>query len=221
LANTIESFLSFYSPYKAKSLIDGDQRNNSAWNQRWTVVHKGTKNPLPLEIAKLEADFALESGCKIDPYNESPWRYLVALLKEQLNQNTAVAEPMIREYEQKSASLTQILVDAQRDPEKCVNMAWARVDMLEMAGDEASLEQVRPARCSREILVCMGLVVSQDSFFALIIPPLLYCFYHYFMLGYCSQSEWHKILKQNTTRSGTSIGSCELANCKKSSLKSN
>jgi len=127
-----------------KSLIDEDQRNNSAWNQRWTVMHKGNtkSNPLPLEIAKSEADFALESGCKIDPYNESPWRYLVALLKEQqLNENAKVAAELILEYEQKSANLTQILVDAQRDPEKCVNMVWARVDMLEMAGDKASLEK--------------------------------------------------------------------------------
>ncbi|CAJ1928165.1 unnamed protein product [Cylindrotheca closterium] len=133
-----------------EELIDDDQRNNSAWNQRWTVVHKGTKNPLSLEITKSEADFCLTSGCKVDPYNESPWRYLVALLQEQLKHektDTAVAEEMIREYEQKSASLAQILVDAQRDPEKCVNMTWARVDMLEMAGDKASLEQsVRMAR---------------------------------------------------------------------------
>ena len=63
----------------------------------------------------------------------------MALLQEQ----QGVSKDFIRDYEQKSASLTQVLVDAERDPKKCINMSWARVDMLEMAGDKPSLEKVR------------------------------------------------------------------------------
>ena len=132
-------------------MIDEDQRNNSAWNQRWTAVHKGnTKrdNPLTLETAKSEADYAL-GVCRMDPYNESPWRYLVALLKEQPSSNA-----WIKEIEQTSASMTQVLVDANRDPEKCINMTWARVDMLEMAGDKESLEKVS---CHRVALMVVFL----------------------------------------------------------------
>lgn len=88
----------------------------------------------------MEADFALESGCRIDPYNESPWRFFVAILQEQ--QNEEVRDWMV-ECHQKSASLRQVLVNAQRDPEKCINLTWARIDILEMVGDKASLEKVR------------------------------------------------------------------------------
>jgi hypothetical protein len=40
--------------------------------------------------------------------------------------------------------VTQILVDADHDPEGCTNLQAARIDMLEMIGDEDSLQMVRP-----------------------------------------------------------------------------
>lgn len=65
----------------AHSLILKDPRNNSAWNQRWFVCHEGGAiKTLPLETAKKEADYAIQ-GAGLDPYNESPWRYLVGVLK--------------------------------------------------------------------------------------------------------------------------------------------
>jgi len=51
------------------SLIQQDPRNNSAWNQRWFVFHEGGSiKALALEMAKKEADFAIQ-GANLDPYN--------------------------------------------------------------------------------------------------------------------------------------------------------
>lgn len=72
--------------------IISDVRNNSAWNQRWFAVHEGKNTTvmptnhqqiLSFDKAKEEASYAL-SGANADIYNESPWRYLVGILMEQL-----------------------------------------------------------------------------------------------------------------------------------------
>jgi len=62
-------------------ISDDDHRNNSAWNQRWFVSHRGS-TALSIDDAKVEADYAFNSS-KIDPYNESPWRYFIGILSEQ------------------------------------------------------------------------------------------------------------------------------------------
>ena len=72
------------------SKVLSDPRNNSAWNQRWFALHEGKvsnvaskgSSVLSLDKAKEEAHYAL-SGAKVDPYNESPWRYLIGVLMEQ------------------------------------------------------------------------------------------------------------------------------------------
>jgi len=71
------------------SKVISDPRNNSAWNQRWFALHKGNTSyavdrnaALSLEKAKEEASYAL-SGAEVDPFNESPWRYLIGVLMEQ------------------------------------------------------------------------------------------------------------------------------------------
>jgi protein farnesyltransferase/geranylgeranyltransferase type-1 subunit alpha len=73
------------------SKILSDPRNNSAWNQRWFALHEGKiasvyaedrGSVLSLEKAKEEASYAL-CGADVDPFNESPWRYLVGILMEQ------------------------------------------------------------------------------------------------------------------------------------------
>ncbi len=97
-------------------LINDDVRNNSAWNERWFVSHRGKKLKLnvkdhhgkakksdndddddddgstssrellfvfPLEQARKEIEYAI-SKAAIDPYNESPWRYFIAIIREQL-----------------------------------------------------------------------------------------------------------------------------------------
>ena len=116
-------------------LIIQDVRNNSAWNQRWFASHRGSQNPLDTEHSRKEADYAI-NGAKLDPYNESPWRYLIGLMRQ---------EPSLtREYEHKAAELRQVLVDANRNADTCANLTSARIDMLEMMGDDESLKQVCP-----------------------------------------------------------------------------
>ena len=124
----------------ANELIQEDPRNNSAWNQRWFASHRGRKDPIGLELAKQEADFAIHTGATLDPYNESPWRYLVGVLKEQylIKPNPALLD----EYEEKAMSLRTILQEAHRDPDSCSNLTSARIDLFELKGDTGSLEKV-------------------------------------------------------------------------------
>ncbi len=75
-----------------ENFIHRDIRNNSAWNHRWFIVHVRTDNrgstpggtamivPLTTTMEQ-EMDFAIDI-IAIDPYNESPCKYLVALVRE-------------------------------------------------------------------------------------------------------------------------------------------
>jgi len=120
--------------FTVHKLVLEDPRNNSAWNQRWFVSHRGAQQALDAEQVRKEADYAI-NGAKLDPYNESPWRYLIAIFRE---------EPSLTaEYEKKAVAVRQVLVDADRDPDGCANLTSARIDMLEMLGDEESLKLVR------------------------------------------------------------------------------
>lgn len=65
------------------SLIERDIRNNSAWNGRWFVLHRGEGNTgLDSSVAQQQMEFSL-SVAKEDPHNPSPWRFLLAIVKEQ------------------------------------------------------------------------------------------------------------------------------------------
>jgi hypothetical protein len=136
------SFSTPSTPALAHKLIREDPRNNSAWNQRWFAAHRALKDPLSLEVATTEADFAIDKGAKLDPFNESPWRYLVGLLKEQQKQQ-ADCQILLEEYERKTFGLRDVLTQAKRDPDSCASLTSARIDILEMMGGTASLEQVR------------------------------------------------------------------------------
>ena len=117
----------------AHKLIRADPRNNSSWNGRWFASHRARREPLPLDICRQEADLALE-GAKLDPYNESPFRYLIAILREQKYQLVELAT----EYFPKVEALRSVLVDANRDPEACVNWTSAKIDLLEAMSNENS-----------------------------------------------------------------------------------
>jgi protein farnesyltransferase/geranylgeranyltransferase type-1 subunit alpha len=133
----------------AAMLIQKDPRNNSAWNERWFAVHKCLKQPpLSLDKCRAEADYAIFQGAALDPYNESPFRYLIGLLQEQQQQaqsdTSSTATPpkvLAAEFYAKVQSLEKVLVDANRDPEACTNWTSARIDLLESMGDAASLTQ--------------------------------------------------------------------------------
>ncbi len=78
----------------------------------------------------------------MDPYNESPWRYLIGVLNEQFRRDRNAAVKLAAEYETKAYGLGSVLVEAKRDPEACSNLTSARIDLLEMIGDEESLRKV-------------------------------------------------------------------------------
>jgi protein farnesyltransferase/geranylgeranyltransferase type-1 subunit alpha len=113
-------------------MIAEDCRNNSAWNQRWFAVHRGKREALSKDVAHREADYAIEIA-QVDPYNESPWRYLIGIVKE----NVALVD----HYEQAAADVKAVLSQAQRDPEGCANLNSARIDLLEMKGAKDSVEE--------------------------------------------------------------------------------
>jgi protein farnesyltransferase/geranylgeranyltransferase type-1 subunit alpha len=118
-------------------MIQDDPRNNSAWNQRWFAVHRAVKEPLTLELCRHEADYAIHTGATLDPFNESPWRYLIGLLREQSSCDHS--DLLYSEYYTKTESLRSVLADAHRDPETCANWTSARIDLLEGMGDKESL----------------------------------------------------------------------------------
>lgn len=118
----------------AHELIRKDPRNNSAWNQRWFACHRAVAKPLELDMCRKEANFAIE-GATMDPYNESPFRYLIGILREQ---STSCKE-LSAEFYPKVEALQSVLVDAQRDPEACANWTSARIDLLEAISDDISL----------------------------------------------------------------------------------
>lgn len=121
------------SPYSiVHKLIIEDPRNNSAWNQRWFASHRASRQPLDANQARKEADYAIE-GAKLDPYNESPFSYLIGIVRE----HRTFAE----EYQKKVNDLRQVLVDAGRDPNGCYHLTAARVEMLEMIASTESLNE--------------------------------------------------------------------------------
>jgi len=135
-----------YINLPAHSLIQQDPRNNSAWNQRWFVCHEGGFiKTLALETAKKEADYAIQ-GANLDPYNESPWRYLIGVLKEQIKSSTDATSKnaLLDEYDQKICEeAREVIQKAGKDPDACSSLVSARIDVLEFKGDAASVEKVR------------------------------------------------------------------------------
>ncbi len=91
-------------------------------------------------VAREEGDFAMEHA-REDPYNESPWRYLIGILKEQQRVVQAKDDlhSLLLEYEARARDLEGVLTKANRNPDACVNRTSARVDLLEMIGTKESV----------------------------------------------------------------------------------
>jgi protein farnesyltransferase/geranylgeranyltransferase type-1 subunit alpha len=132
--------------FSHQMIMDGDVRNNSAWNQRWLAAHRGQlTTPLALEMAQSEADYALQ-GARIDPYNECPWRYLIAILKEHCRNSTMEEEKrtrLLQHYLDQAQLVKEVLKEADKDPEACPNLSAALVDLLEMKGDAEALTHAK------------------------------------------------------------------------------
>lgn len=119
------------------TLITEDGRNNSAWNHRWFVTHRGNRdddNKLTQDQASVEASYAI-GHCQLDPYNESPWRYLIGVLKE------VQVPDLVEESQSKATQLKSVLLQAKRDPEGCVSLNSALIDMMEMRNTVDTCQQ--------------------------------------------------------------------------------
>lgn len=127
-----------------ESLIQLDVRNNSAWNHRWFVTHGGTLDiTLSRAKAATEMEYALLSAA-LDPYNESPWRYYLAVLKEQLYslEDAAVVTTLLTNANHNVAMLDASLHN-NRDGTKILSiyLTSAMVDISEWKGDAESLQE--------------------------------------------------------------------------------
>lgn len=76
----------------------------------------------------------------MDPYNESPWRFLIGILKEQCKA-LEDKRPLLVEFEGRVSAQREVLQKAGKDPNACSNLVSAWIDILEFKGDAASLEK--------------------------------------------------------------------------------
>ena len=125
-------------------------RNNSAWNQRWFATHRGSKSAQSLESAQNEVNYAIEKA-GWDPYNESPWKYFVAIIKEQFRSDKGGNIGTLPFIEACEESLLQTKETFEKETKKdgmeCNHLIAAHIDILEMkASDESRLKAVDLAR---------------------------------------------------------------------------
>lgn len=125
-------------------LIFQDGRNNSAWNHRWFASHRAKKVPLlSYEKALLEAEYALKVA-EMDPFNESPWRYLIGILKEQWRrreENASKISDLLDKYEGKILKMKNDMKERSgADGCSCVNLISAFIDILEMKHNTSAFE---------------------------------------------------------------------------------
>lgn len=134
----------------ADKLIMDDIRNNSAWNHRWFITHRAKKFP-PMSVANsiLEADYAIHIA-EMDPFNESPWRYLIGILKEQYRSSYLIGKDdgpnapssFIKLLNQREGEIIEMKYGLQAkcgaDGNSCVNLISALIDVLEAKADCSS-----------------------------------------------------------------------------------
>lgn len=116
-----------------KSLILKDCRNNSAWNHYWFLTHvNNDTDSLSLEVAEEQAEYAFFHA-QDDEFNESPWRFLVALVKEQVNKanNLAFLSTMLDKVQ---------TMHSQDRYRLCNNVLSTLADLLELRGVKEDLE---------------------------------------------------------------------------------
>mmetsp|Transcript_31900 Transcript_31900/g.95511 ORF Transcript_31900/g.95511 Transcript_31900/m.95511 type:complete len:213 (-) Transcript_31900:128-766(-) len=124
------------------TLISEDPRNNSAWNQRWFVTHSGMHVPLDADGALSECQYALKAAA-LDPHNESPWRYLIGLVKEQDKVDGGrVLADLVELCQREIVTMKNRLEKDNKGmtkPVACPNMLAAYADILEMQKSKRSL----------------------------------------------------------------------------------
>ena len=142
-----------------------DPRNNSAWSQRWFARHEGRDagtpalaptraTVLPLAVAREEVRYAL-SGAGVDPHNESPWRYLLGVVLEQVRwarregdaEEATARRDLLRDAIARTRDLRRSLEEGTAGEDgvppaaavaavPCVSLTSALVDLLEALADD-------------------------------------------------------------------------------------
>ena len=143
----------------AHAMILKDPRNNSAWNQRYFALHRGEVGAfgdcsmvLSFDEADEEINYAIECA-KLDPYNESPWRYLMGVVTEQwrhankrgdsgeLAKVTELVKESITRTKETQKILNEMPVD-DKPTGPCANLLSALADLLELfLTDRQSLKE--------------------------------------------------------------------------------
>ena len=117
-----------------QSLIAQDCFNNSAWNQKWFVCHRGMHQiPLSPTVAQQEIDDSLDCAA-IDPTNESPWRYLIGVIKEQSKSDRDDMTHILESCQGKIQEMQTVLTDSGLVARSFVHMTCALMDILELKG---------------------------------------------------------------------------------------
>lgn len=127
-------------------LIEADIRNNSAWNQRWFVTHRGKTTTrrnegddgsLSVGTACAEAEYALTQAAK-DPYNESPFSYFLAIVKE-LKKTSQWKTALLPAFYEKVVAL-QLSSPNNPNKDPSAHVLSTRVELLKCMGDEDSIQ---------------------------------------------------------------------------------
>lgn len=139
------------------TMIQNDIRNNSAWNQRWFVIHQGMGGIiLSMSNAIIEANYSLMIGT-IDPHNESPFRYLLSIIQEQIKQlkdADEVTTLLVTYYDKCKLIEQEYCINEQQKKTNtddnhgnivithCSHyLSGAMIDLLELIGNPKSIER--------------------------------------------------------------------------------
>ena len=122
--------------------IQTDVRNNSAWNHRWFTMHRGQADrPLEPLASDEEAEYALQQAT-LDPHNESPWRYLVAIVKERIKTLSSETDRILT-LERYEAKATAVQPDISNTDEDAAVPLWAAItDLAELRGDSGRVKEL-------------------------------------------------------------------------------
>ena len=123
-------------------LMEQDVRNNSAWNHRWFVTHRGKlTTTLSDGAARTETEYALTAAA-LDPYNESSWRYFLAVLKEQVfhleDAATVITLLTTSEHKLQAIEAANLLTNDDGTSQPSCHLTSTLIQILEWKGDSES-----------------------------------------------------------------------------------
>ena len=107
---------------------------------------------LSLDMAAEEAHYAI-CGAELDPYNESPWRYLIGVIMEQwryiqkegstndTSDVNGLISNSIAQIRNMKQSFEEKLSSDENEHVPCVSLISALIDLLELSSGSEALEE--------------------------------------------------------------------------------